>query len=138
MQTILGASGQIAQELARELKRAYTDDLRLVSRNPKKVNDSDTLVAADLLDAQQTLAAVKGSDVVYFAAGLPPDSALWERQFPTMLPPVTTATSSTANSAASIVSMRRLVCGVSSEGFSITRLPAASAVASGMKVNEKG
>lgn len=85
MQTILGASGQIAQELARELKRAYTDDLRLVSRNPKKVNDSDTLVAADLLDAQQTLAAVKGSDVVYFAAGLPPDSALWERQFPTML-----------------------------------------------------
>ncbi|WP_158693571.1 NAD(P)H-binding protein, partial [Neorhizobium alkalisoli] len=65
MQTILGASGQIAQELARELKRAYTDDLRLVSRNPRKVNDSDTLVAADLLDAQQTLAAVKGSDVVY-------------------------------------------------------------------------
>ncbi|WOX40942.1 NAD(P)H-binding protein, partial [Serratia marcescens] len=85
MQTILGASGQIAQELARELKRAYTDDLRLVSRNPRKVNDSDTLVAADLLDAQQTLAAVKGSEVVYFAAGLPPDSALWERQFPTML-----------------------------------------------------
>ena len=85
MQTILGASGQIAQELARELKRAYTDDLRLVSRHPQNVNDSDTLVAADLLDAQQTLAAVQGSDVVYFAAGLPPDSALWEAQFPTML-----------------------------------------------------
>lgn len=46
MQTILGASGQIAQELARELKRAHTDDLRLVSRHPKKINDSDTLVAA--------------------------------------------------------------------------------------------
>ncbi|MGK3189482.1 NAD-dependent epimerase/dehydratase family protein [Enterobacter soli] len=85
MQTILGASGQIARELARELKRNYTDDLRLVSRHPQKVNDSDMTCAADLLDAQQTRNAVKGSDTVYFAAGLPPDSALWERQFPTML-----------------------------------------------------
>lgn len=85
MQTILGASGQIARELARELKRNYTDDLRLVSRHPQKVNDSDITCAADLLDAQQTRNAVKGSDTVYFAAGLPPNSALWERQFPTML-----------------------------------------------------
>lgn len=85
MQTILGASGQIARELARELKRNYTDDLRLVSRHPQKVNDSDMTFAADLLDAQQTRNAVKGSDTVYFAAGLPPDSALWERQFPAML-----------------------------------------------------
>jgi uncharacterized protein YbjT (DUF2867 family) len=85
MQTILGASGQIARELARELKRNYTDDLRLVSRHPQKVNDSDETFAADLLDAQQTRNAVKGSDTVYFAAGLPPDSALWERQFPDML-----------------------------------------------------
>ncbi|MFT4290080.1 NAD-dependent epimerase/dehydratase family protein [Enterobacter sp.] len=85
MQTILGASGQIARELARELKRNYTDDLRLVSRHPQKVNDSDMTCAADLLDAQQTRNAVKGSDTVYFAAGLPPDSALWEQQFPTML-----------------------------------------------------
>ncbi|HED3853372.1 NAD-dependent epimerase/dehydratase family protein [Enterobacter soli] len=85
MQTILGASGQIARELARELKHNYTDDLRLVSRHPQKVNDSDMTCAADLLDAQQTRNAVKGSDTVYFAAGLPPDSALWERQFPTML-----------------------------------------------------
>lgn len=85
MQTILGASGQIARELARELKRNYTDDLRLISRHPQKVNDSDMTCAADLLDAQQTRNAVKGSNTVYFAAGLPPDSALWERQFPTML-----------------------------------------------------
>lgn len=85
MQTILGASGQIARELARELKRNYTDDLQLVSRHPQKVNDSDMTFAADLLDAQQTRNAVKGSDTVYFAAGLPPDSALWERQFPAML-----------------------------------------------------
>lgn len=85
MQTILGANGQIATELARELKRNDASDLRLVSRNPHKVNDSDTLVSANLLDAQQTLEAVKGSRIVYFTAGLPPDTALWEAQFPTML-----------------------------------------------------
>ncbi len=85
MQTILGASGQIALELARELKRGYTDDIRLVSRHPQKINASDTLFAANLLDAQQTQKAVNGSNTVYFTAGLPPDSALWERQFPTML-----------------------------------------------------
>lgn len=85
MQTILGASGQIARELARELKRSYTDDLRLVSRSPRKVNDGDVTVAANLLDAAQTREAVKGSSIVYFAAGLPTDSALWEQQFPTML-----------------------------------------------------
>jgi nucleoside-diphosphate-sugar epimerase len=85
MQTILGANGQIAVELARELKARYTDDLRLVSRKPRAVNPSDTLIAADLLDTAQTQAAVQGSQVVYFTAGLPPDTALWERQFPTML-----------------------------------------------------
>lgn len=85
MQTILGATGQIAVELARELHRHHTRDLRLVSRNPRTVNETDALMPANLLDAQQTAEAVKGSDVVYFTAGLPPDTELWEAQFPTML-----------------------------------------------------
>lgn len=85
MQTILGANGQIATELARELKRSHTGDLRLVSRNPRKVNDTDRLLRANLLDAKQTAAAVHGSSIVYFTAGLPPDTELWEAQFPTML-----------------------------------------------------
>ncbi|RGE45290.1 NAD-dependent epimerase/dehydratase family protein [Comamonas testosteroni] len=86
MQTILGANGQIAIELARELQRLHPDEaLRLVSRNPRKVHDSDQLQAANLLDAEQTLQAVQGSRIVYFTAGLPPDTELWERQFPTML-----------------------------------------------------
>lgn len=85
MQTILGANGQIATELARELKRNYTDELKLVSRRPRKIHDSDMLEAADLLDAGQTARAVQGSSVVYFTAGLPPDTQLWEQQFPTML-----------------------------------------------------
>ncbi|SFD56258.1 Nucleoside-diphosphate-sugar epimerase [Pseudomonas citronellolis] len=85
MQTVLGATGQIAMELARELRRTYTDDIRLVSRKPLKINDSDALVAADLLDADQAAKAVKGSSIVYFTAGLPPDTQLWETQFPVML-----------------------------------------------------
>lgn len=85
MQTILGANGQIATELARELQRRYTNDVRLVSRNPRKVNATDSLVSANLLDARQTSDAVKGSRIVYFTAGLPPDTELWKAQFPTML-----------------------------------------------------
>lgn len=85
MQTILGANGQIAVELARELHRNYTHNLRLVSRKPRKVNDTDELVSADLMNSAQTLEAVRGSEVVYFTAGLPPDTELWEGQFPAML-----------------------------------------------------
>ena len=85
MQTILGANGQIATELARELARAHTTDLRLVSRHPRPVNDTDVVAVADLMDAGQTAAAVEGSDIVYFTAGLPADTKLWERQFPAML-----------------------------------------------------
>lgn len=70
MQTVLGANGQIAMELARELGRKYTSNVWLVSRNPRKVHDTDSQVPANLLDAQQTLEAVKGSSIVYFTAGL--------------------------------------------------------------------
>lgn len=85
MQTILGANGQIAEELAKELRRHHTDDLRLVSRTPRKVHATDTLVPADLTNAEQTRKAVAGSRIVYFTAGLPPDTVLWEKQFPLML-----------------------------------------------------
>lgn len=85
MQTILGATGQIAVEVARELRRSHTSDLRLVSRSPRKVNDTDALVPADLLDARQAANAVKGSSIVYFTAGLPPNTTLWETQFSVML-----------------------------------------------------
>lgn len=85
MQTILGAGGQIAVELARELRPRYTSDLRLVSRHPRAVNEGDEVRSADLLDALQTAEAVAGSDTVYFTAGLPANMEQWERQFPAML-----------------------------------------------------
>ncbi|MBN9362583.1 MULTISPECIES: NAD-dependent epimerase/dehydratase family protein [unclassified Devosia] len=85
MQTILGASGQIGQELARALKRDFANDIRLVSRNPRKVNDTDHLQQANLLDPAQTMSAVEGSDIVYLTAGLPMDTKLWVEQWPVMM-----------------------------------------------------
>ena len=82
MQTILGASGQIGRELALSLKRDFISDIRLVSRNPAKVNDTDQLFSADLLDPAQTDKAVEGSGTVYLTAGLPMDTRLWVEQWP--------------------------------------------------------
>ncbi len=81
MQTILGANGQIGEELARELKRNYTSDIRIVSRNAKKVNDTDTVFSADLSDRKKAVEAVKGSEIAYFPLGLPMDTELWKKQF---------------------------------------------------------
>ncbi|WP_298134103.1 NAD-dependent epimerase/dehydratase family protein [Micropruina sp.] len=85
MQTVLGANGQIAEELTRELYRNFTRDLRLVSRSPKKVHDTDELVSADLTDPAATSRAVEGSQIAYLTVGLPMNSELWERQFPVMM-----------------------------------------------------
>ncbi|MBN8857709.1 MAG: NAD-dependent epimerase/dehydratase family protein [Sphingobacteriales bacterium] len=82
MQTILGANGQIGEELARALKRNFTSDIRIVSRKAKKVNDTDTIFSADLSIREQAIEAVKDSEVAYFTLGLPINSGLWEKQFP--------------------------------------------------------
>jgi len=85
MQTILGANGQIGEELARELKRNFTSSIRIVSRNAKKVNDTDEVFSADLSIREKAIEAVKGSKIAYFTLGLPISSDLWEKQFPLIL-----------------------------------------------------
>ncbi|CAH0261229.1 NAD-dependent epimerase/dehydratase family protein [Chryseobacterium sp. Bi04] len=85
MQTILGANGQIGQELAKELKRNYTSDIRIVSRKAVKVNDTDTVFSADLTDRNKAIEAVKGCEIAYFTLGLPMDTDLWEKQFSMIL-----------------------------------------------------
>ncbi|MEV0061938.1 NAD-dependent epimerase/dehydratase family protein [Nocardia sp. NPDC050718] len=85
VQTILGANGQIGTELAHELHRRFTQDIRLVSRNPRRLHDTDELVTANLMDAEQTAAAVAGSEIVYLTVGLPPDAKLWADQLPVMM-----------------------------------------------------
>lgn len=82
MQTILGANGQIGEELARELKRNFTSDIRIVSREAKKVNNTDTVFSADLSIREKAIEAVKGSEIAYFTLGLPISSDLWEKHFP--------------------------------------------------------
>lgn len=85
MQTILGAGGIIANELAKELHENFTKEIRLVGRNPKKVNDTDELFTADLLNFEQTANAVKGSEIVFLTAGLPYNSKIWHDQWPILM-----------------------------------------------------
>lgn len=84
MQTILGAGGAIGKPLAKELKK-YTNHVRLVARNPQKVNADDELVSADLLNANQVNNAVKGSKVVYLTVGLPYEFKIWKKQWPVVM-----------------------------------------------------
>lgn len=84
MQTLLGAGGAIGTELAKSLA-AFTTNIRLVSRNPKKVNDTDTPFFANLLDAAAVHKAVAGSDVVYLVAGLEYKAKVWEAQWPVVM-----------------------------------------------------
>ena len=84
MQTILGAGGAIGNELASELKK-YTRDIRLVSRNPSKINPDDELFTADLSDSGDTLKAVEGSDVAYLTVGLPYKVSVWEELWPKIM-----------------------------------------------------
>ena len=91
MQTILGAGGAIGQPLAKELKK-YTDKIRLVSRNPSKINDDDELFSADLTNAQQTEKAVKGSEVVYLTIGMPYSAKTWQEKWPVIMQNVLNAT----------------------------------------------
>ncbi len=84
MQTILGAGGTIANELAKALPE-FTNQIRLVSRQPKPVNETDELVTVDLSDAQATEQAVKGSEVVYLTVGLPYRTKIWQEQWPVIM-----------------------------------------------------
>jgi nucleoside-diphosphate-sugar epimerase len=84
MQTILGANGTIGSILAKELSR-YTDKIRLVSRNPRKVNDSDELFPADLSQPGLVDKAVEGSNVVYLVVGFDYNLKVWEDKWPKLM-----------------------------------------------------
>jgi nucleoside-diphosphate-sugar epimerase len=85
MQTILGAGGIIATELAKALKENYTDQIRLVSRKPERVNDSDEIFAADLLNRAEMQKAVEGSEVVYITVGFPYSYKVWQEKWPILI-----------------------------------------------------
>lgn len=90
MQTILGAGGDVGLLLAKELKK-YSGKIRLVARHPRQVNGNDELVQANLLNQEEVLSAVSGSEVVYLTVGLPYDLRTWEQQWPLIMQNVITA-----------------------------------------------
>ncbi|MFM9950975.1 MAG: NAD-dependent epimerase/dehydratase family protein [Saprospiraceae bacterium] len=81
MQTILGSGGVIGIELAKALKD-YTNEIRLVSRKPEKVNPTDELMAADLLNPADVERAVSGSSIVYVTVGFPYNIKVWQESWP--------------------------------------------------------
>jgi nucleoside-diphosphate-sugar epimerase len=84
MQTILGSGGAIGKELAKALKN-FTTEIRLVSRNPKKVNGTDNLFPADLTDRNAVFDAVKGSEIVYLTIGLEYKTKVWQISWPPLM-----------------------------------------------------
>ncbi len=90
MQTILGAGGVIGNELAKNLT-PYTQQIRLVSRHPEKVNETDQVLAADLTKEEEVMKAVEGSEIVYLTAGLPYKYKVWKSNWPVVIKNVLTA-----------------------------------------------
>lgn len=84
LQTILGSGGAIGSPLTRELLQ-FTQRIRLVSRNPKKINATDELFAADITDAAQLDKAIQGSSVVYLCVGFEYNSKVWQKQWPNLM-----------------------------------------------------
>jgi len=84
MQTILGANGTIGSVLTKELVN-YTDKIRLVSRNPRKVNESDELFPADLSNPAFVDQAVEGYDIVYLVLGFDYSLKVWKEKWPTLM-----------------------------------------------------
>ncbi len=84
MQVILGAGGAIGNELAKELK-SYTKQIRLVGRNPKKINETDELFKIDLTIKADVEKAVKRTKVAYLTVGLPYKTKVWQKQWPVIM-----------------------------------------------------
>lgn len=90
MQTIIGSGGTIGYPLARELKK-YTNQIRLVSRNPKKVNDTDELFPLDVKNLEKISDAISGSEVVYVTIGFNYNLKVWKDTWPPFLQAVINA-----------------------------------------------
>ncbi|TMM56886.1 NAD-dependent epimerase/dehydratase family protein [Maribacter algarum] len=81
MHTILGANGIIGEELAKELRANYTDEIKLVGRNPKKVHPDDVLCKADLFNIEDVHKALENTEIAYMTVGLPYTSEVWLRDW---------------------------------------------------------
>ena len=81
MHTILGANGIIGEELAKELNANYSGAIKLVGRNPNKVNADDIVCTADLFNIDDIDKALKDTDIAYLTVGLTYTSEVWLRDW---------------------------------------------------------
>lgn len=81
MQTILGSGGAIGTDLAKALAQ-FTNEIKLVSRNPKKVNEHDILYPADFSDPAQIFKAIEGSEICYVTVGFDYNIKVWREKWP--------------------------------------------------------
>lgn len=84
MQVILGSGGDIGTHVAKELKK-YDTSIRLVSRNPVRVNEGDELVIGNLLNIEHVSNAVKGASIAYVTIGLPYSFSVWKANWPVIM-----------------------------------------------------
>ena len=84
MITILGAGGAISDQLVKLLGERK-QPFRLVGRNPRMVTGAAEIRPADLSDPSQTVAAVKGSNLVYLLVGLKYDHRIWAETWPRIM-----------------------------------------------------
>jgi nucleoside-diphosphate-sugar epimerase len=84
MQTILGAGGAIGTQLVKVLGHEG-QPVRLVGRNPKRIQGTTEIVRADISDRDQAIRAVSGSTVVYLLVGLKYDLAVWRELWPRIM-----------------------------------------------------
>jgi nucleoside-diphosphate-sugar epimerase len=81
MQTIIGSGGTIGIPLAKELK-TFTNQIRLVSRTPKKINESDELFPLDVKNLSEIDNAIAESEVVYITIGFDYKLSVWQNTWP--------------------------------------------------------
>jgi len=83
LHTILGAGGTVGNQLFPLLQK-NNQRVRLVSRNAQPIADVEA-VATDITNYEQTINAVKGSDIVYLLAGLAYDIRVWKKSWPRIM-----------------------------------------------------
>jgi nucleoside-diphosphate-sugar epimerase len=95
LHTILGAGGAVGNELIKVLQR-NNEKIRLVSRKPVSLPGTEA-VAADVTNYEQTLHAIKGSDIVHLVVGLTYDLRVWKESWPKVMTNVINACKETGS-----------------------------------------
>lgn len=84
MQTILGSSGIIGKLATKEVRK-YTGVIKLASRNPQKVHETDHIVKANLLDRDKVFEVVRSAEMTFLTAGLEYKAEVWEKEWPKII-----------------------------------------------------